>query len=344
MGSLLDGVARVLSSEGRALKAGAITEKLIEAGLWTSSGKTPAATVEARLAVDIKKLGEGSRFIRTAPGSFALRDGGTPAPIPTRSVVPETSPGPNGGSALSFTDAAARVLRHFAGNQPMHYRDVTKKALENGWLVTAGQTPEATLYSQVYTEIERRKTKGLQPRFYRLKKGLIGLTDWLPKGLAREIEDQNRTVKKQLRERLLALSAGDFEALVGQLLAKMGFEDVVVTNIAKDGGIDARAVLVVGEAIRIRMAVQAKKWSANVQAPVVQNVRGSLGVHDHGLIVTTSDFSPGAKAEASLPDRAPVALMNGFQLVDLLVSYEIGVDRAPYDLLTLSSLTLPGED
>ena len=42
----------------------------------------------------------------------------------------------------------------------------------------------------------------------------------------------------------------------------------------------------------------AKRWKANVQAPTVQQVRGALGAHDQGLIITTSDFSAGARAEA----------------------------------------------
>jgi restriction system protein len=36
-----------------------------------------------------------------------------------------------------------------------------------------------------------------------------------------------------------------------------------------------------------------------VQAPVVQQVRGSLGAHEQGLIITTSDFSTGARSEAA---------------------------------------------
>jgi restriction system protein len=57
------------------------------------------------------------------------------------------------------------------------------------------------------------------------------------------------------------------------------------------------------------MAVQVKRWQHNVQAPTVQQLRGALGVHEQGLIVTTSDFSAGARAEAAKPDRTPVALM-----------------------------------
>lgn len=46
------------------------------------------------------------------------------------------------------------------------------------------------------------------------------------------------------------------------------------------------------------MAVQVKRWKSNIQSTVVQNVRGSLGASERGLIVTTSDFSKGAREEA----------------------------------------------
>jgi restriction system protein len=128
-----------------------------------------------------------------------------------------------------------------------------------------------------------------------------------------------------------------FEELIGRLLVALGFQEVVVTGRSGDGGIDVRGTLVVGDVIRTRMAVQVKRWRGNVKAPIVQQVRGSLGTHDQGLIITTSDFSSGARAEAERVNAVPVALMNGEQLVRLLVEHEIGVRRVPYDLIEMSS-------
>lgn len=108
-----------------------------------------------------------------------------------------------------------------------------------------------------------------------------------------------------------------------------------MTNRGGDRGIDVRGTLVVGDVIQTRMAVQVKKWKSNVQSPVVQQVRGSLGSHEQGLIITTSDFSKGAREEAARPDASPVGLMNGEQLVALLVENQIGVSRTEYDLIEL---------
>ncbi len=112
---------------------------------------------------------------------------------------------------------------------------------------------------------------------------------------------------------------------------------VEVTKLSGDGGIDVRGTLVVGDVVRIKMAVQVKKWKLknNIQAPVVQQVRGSLGAHEQGLIITTSDFSPGAVKEAAQADKTPIALMNGEQLVTLLMEHGIGVHRSKPDLFEI---------
>jgi len=74
-----------------------------------------------------------------------------------------------------------------------------------------------------------------------------------------------------------------------------------------------------------------------VQSPVIQQVRGSLGAHEQGLIITTSDFSSGARKEAARLDATPVALMNGEELVALLVENEIGVKRTPLQLIEIEA-------
>ncbi len=89
--------------------------------------------------------------------------------------------------------------------------------------------------------------------------------------------------------------------------------------------------------------MQVKRWKQDVQSPVIQQVRGSLGAHEQGRIITTSDYSKGAKDEAERPDATPVGLMNGEQLVALLVGNEIGVRRTPFQLIELGEKMDAGE-
>jgi restriction system protein len=237
--------------------------------------------------------------------------------------------------SLSFTDAAEAVLEQYANKQPMHYRAITRKILDLGLVRTQGQTPEATLYAQILTEIERKTRQGNTPRFTKHGRGLVGLSTWAGGSLADQIDQHNRGARRELLAYLTTIAPAEFEALIGRLLVALGFQEVEVTGRSGDGGIDVRGTLVVGDVIRTRMAVQVKRWRANVQAPIVQQVRGSLGTHDQGLIITTSDFSSGARAEAERVNAVPVALMNGEQLVRLLVEHQIGVRRTPYELIEL---------
>ncbi len=94
----------------------------------------------------------------------------------------------------------------------------------------------------------------------------------------------------------------------------------------------------------VRMAVQVKRWKNNVQAPTVQQVRGSLGAHEQGLIISTSGFSSGAQAEAKRPDAPPVGLMDGERLVQLLVANDIGVHRANPDIIELGENEEDGDE
>ena len=327
---------QVLQQAGGPLTARQVCERILGQGLWISRGSTPEATVAAQLYSDIKKYGEASPFVQVGPNTFGVRDSPS-APGPAVDGAGEPTGTPAAPGRYSFTDAAEKVLEQHGGKKPMHYRDITQQALDLGWVTTGGRTPEATMYAQVLSEIRRYQKRGEQPRFVQHGRGFVGLARWMGKGLAFEIEQHNRRVRKELHKRVLALDPTEFEELIGRLLAELGFEDIEVTRRSKDGGIDVRGTLVVGDVIRTRMAVQVKKWEPRnrVQSQTVQQVRGSLGTHEQGLIITTSDFSAGARTEAARQNAVPVALMNGEQLVALLAANEIGVTRNTHDIFDI---------
>ena len=321
-----------------------ITSRIRSTNGWTTKGIAPWESVSARLAVDVKR-GSASRFVRTGPGMFGLNAGFNAASA-AQLRTPRRRPPPSHPVAsegvISFTDAAERVLRESGGREPMHYARITELALARGLIRTEGSTPAATMYSVILQERGRRDARGEPQRFVQHRRGLVGLAAWVPRGLAASIEQHNADVRRTLLERLRASSPKDFEELVGEVLVALGFEEVSVTPLGGDGGVDVRGTLIVGEVVRIRMAVQAKRWNGNVGAPVVQQVRGSLGAHEQGLIITTSDFSRNAREEALRVDAAPVALMNGEQLAALLAEKEVGVQRDRYDLFSLPDVTESG--
>ena len=258
---LLDAIIQVLDEAHAPLHIQEITEKLLSGGLWKTSGKTPADTVSARLYTHIKQNGIHSPFIKVAPQTFMLRDKkeNDNTPVAAPADTEKTCKRQTGSSGLSFTDCAQKVLEAFGNKKPMHYREITQRALDNGWLVTNGKTPEASMYAQIITEIKRQQSRGEQPCFIQLGRGEVALSQWNEHGLTFQIEQHNARIRKALREKLTAMSAGEFEELISILLAEMGFEDVEVTKRSHDGGIDVRGTLIVADSIHIKMAVQAKK-------------------------------------------------------------------------------------
>lgn len=65
-----------------------------------------------------------------------------------------------------------------------------------------------------------------------------------------------------------------------------------------------------------------------------------MGHMNKDRIITTSDFSKDAKNEAVQADKTPIALMNGEQLVTLLMEYSIGVRSTPQVLFDLEEGSL----
>lgn len=331
---------QVLKAAGKPLHAREIAKRMIESGHWQTAGKTPDHTVSAHLYSNIKKNGEKSPFVKVGPLTFALRDSSGASQANKRITshsIDDDQTLTHASVSFSFTDCAQKVLEESDNKKPMHYKEITVQARAKGWLVAEGKTPENSMYAQVITEIKRQQKRGERPRFVQHGRGYISLGNWMGHGLAFQIEQHNFQVRKALRENLLSLKPGEFEELISQLLAEMGFEMVGVTKLSGDGGIDVRGTLVIGDVIRIKMAIQVKKWKFknNIQAPVVQQVRGSLGAHEQGLIITTSDFSAGAIKEAAQADKSPIALMNGEQLVTLLMEHGIGVHRSTPDLFEI---------
>ena len=117
----------------------------------------------------------------------------------------------------------------------------------------------------------------------------------------------------------------------------LGFEEetIKVTRYGGDGGIDVRGILKAGGITEVNATVQAKRWKKNIQAPVVQALRGSLTVHEQGIIITTSDFSSGATKEAGEAGKARISLINGEQLLDLLIKHGIGVTAEQHTIYSL---------
>ena len=66
-------------------------------------------------------------------------------------------------------------------------------------------------------------------------------------------------------------------------------------------------------------------------------LRGSLFKFGavRGTIVTTSGFARGAKKDAFAQGAAPITLIDGKKLIDLLIKHEIGVRKHEIEVLSV---------
>lgn len=129
-----------------------------------------------------------------------------------------------------------------------------------------------------------------------------------------------------------------FERLCQRLLRESGFTQVDVTQATHDGGIDGKGILQVNDFLTFRVEFQCKRYSGTVGPDVVQKLRGAMsGSADRGLIVTTGNFTQGAKREATREDKVPIELVDGDELIDKLQELGLGVSTEMVPKVTIHS-------
>jgi restriction endonuclease Mrr len=196
----------------------------------------------------------------------------------------------------------------------------------------------------------------LQPQHVRAIDALLQgrLTDVVPNNAAIEAYDSlidlseainrgNQRVKAELRDLVRNMDPRTFEFLVRRVLIALGYRDVTVTRYSGDKGIDATAIFDVGGATPVNIAIQAKR-TGTVDRPTVQNVRGSLTNRELGLIVTSGTFTAAAKIEAQEPGKAPIGLIDGAKLLEIMVANRIGIEEKTFPALRLVPDSLSPEN
>ena len=127
-----------------------------------------------------------------------------------------------------FKSAAIKIL--FESNGPLHYREITKRAIEQGILVTKGKTPEASMNAQIVTEIN---AKGDKAAFILTEPAIFKLNPH------RQIETttQERTlIRNTVREKI----GGGFIAKAGEhyVTSELLFRGYNASIMSVDVGMD----------------------------------------------------------------------------------------------------------
>jgi DNA-directed RNA polymerase delta subunit len=191
---------QILKQVGKPLSANEITSVALEQGMISTVGKTPSATMSARLYVDIKRKGNDSKFVKVNKGKFALREWPGFPTVTTSGFRP-----------LTFKDAAYKVL--LSEKHPLRIEDITDIAFKRGLLRTAGKTPNATMAAQLYTDIKTNKGKSV---FVQLGKNRFGLREWGLEVIEDEINkaESEKVLPASERKRSIVGDPINFEGLI----------------------------------------------------------------------------------------------------------------------------------
>lgn len=150
------------------------------------------------------------------------------------------------------------------------------------------------------------------------------------------IKGYNDAQTNTLRERLETMNPYRFEGLIRDLLEAMDYEDVIVTKQSGDKGVDVIANYQYG-ITQIREVVQVKRHKNNITRPVLDQLRGALPYHNaiRGTIITIGGFAKNCMEAALFPGAAPITLIDGDKLIELLLKHGVGVKKKPQTLIEI---------
>src|SRR5215218_1899195 len=143
-----------------------------------------------------------------------------------------------------------------------------------------------------------------------------------------EASDETEDWREELLRLLLKMDPSGFEHLAKRLLRAAGFINTSVTGGAGDGGIDGVGVYRLS-LVSFPVYFQCKRYKGNVGPEKVRDFRGAMqGRGDKGLLMTTGNFTPQAKKEATRDGAPPIDLIDGERLCELLREHRLGVETA----------------
>ena len=237
--------------------------------------------------------------------------------------------GPTGVRGV-LEEWSAYLTRHSAFGSPSTRRDTLRRRLRN--LVYRGLVSrKSTLYAATESGLAYLKRLG--------KEEALGNHRY--QDLLAQAQQQSESVREELRQLLLEMDSFAFEHLVKRLLEEMDYQDVEVTKKSGDGGVDVIAEIELG-ITSVKEVVQAKRHRGTIQRKVLDALRGSLHRFGavRGTIIATSGFSSGTKKAAFEAGVAPITLVDGNKLIDLLIKHGIGVRKRTIEVLAVDAEAL----
>lgn len=288
--------------------------------IWQGTGKL----VNPRYTAGSMMLARTHALVQDAGGVYALTEAGETFVAGNADLI----------RLLDESEGLLQALVALSG-----FETVTRKELLPEWVETLGgdsrseNTLSGLLYDRLVNLVARDLVERVGGKKYRLTaSGRAYIEQAQPREVnqrrrldeaAREYRAQQRA---QLRELLGKMHPYRFEHLIQELLAEMGYEDTTVTQQSGDKGIDVVATAKFG-ITTVKEVVQVKRVTGTTGRPVIDQLRGVLPLHGaiRGTVITLGTFAAGAKEVAVFVGAAPITLIDGETLIDLLIEHEVGV-------------------
>jgi restriction system protein len=144
------------------------------------------------------------------------------------------------------------------------------------------------------------------------------------------VEQASESWRAELLIVLTSMSPDSFERLCARLVRSLGCRDVEVSRYSDDEGLDGTGVLQVS-LLSFPVFFQAKRYKIDrpIQPNKIREFRGAMAHRgDKGFFITTSVFTARARDEARR-GGAPIDLIDGEILCDLLYEHGLGVESRP---------------
>lgn len=274
---------------------------------------------------------KGEKFRAQPDGEIEAEIDGYEGILTILRLVAERGPGKRSEFLSDFTDFC-HTFTNYRSDNPIKgaLYDRLVNLIDRGHVSRSGQIYRVTEKGLAHLE-----------KFAWLLPGPVAPEPGKQAHLRRLANEIGIEARNQLAAHLANMDAYKFEGLIKLLLVEMGYSDVRITPSSNDKGVDVVANIELGIS-SVREVVQVKRHKGNLNRPVLDQLRGSLHRFDavRGTIISTGSFSKGTKTAAFERGVAPITLIDGDKLLDLLIQYEIGVNKQVIEYFEFDSKKL----
>jgi DNA-directed RNA polymerase delta subunit len=201
-----------------------IVEKMISNNLWDKLGKTPNETIAKIIESDIKNKGSQSLVIKKNHEKYDLviseRDSeGLLSPIPVKEKI-------------SYLDYVEIVLQELNIKKPLHYKDIVKRVISKGCLITDKKENHYYIRNILTNDIKDNKHTSKGTRFIKYGHAYFGLRNWIRPDRNLQKKLRNQVVKNEIPQENLIYEIENILKSSGQPLhAAKIVEEMVLNDI-----------------------------------------------------------------------------------------------------------------